>query len=310
LCKPEDIPLPVVAVIPARYASSRFPGKPLAAETGKPLIQHVYEAVAGAKRIDRIIVATDDERIAEAVRSFGGDVAMTRADHPSGTDRVAEVAAALQEGMRGRGGEGATGRRGEGATGRVEEGDAGTREYGDAGTSGVGKGSGSSTSSMPSEPPDLIINVQGDEPEMDPRTIDKLVEIMMDRPGVRMGSVACPFKSEADLLNPACVKVVLDRDGHALYFSRSLIPYPRDAGGRPGDPGKWLLHLGIYAYRPEFLARLTATPPCELERAEQLEQLRALWLGERIAMAVVPDKSAGIDTPEQYAAFVARQKGG
>jgi 3-deoxy-manno-octulosonate cytidylyltransferase (CMP-KDO synthetase) len=143
---------------------------------------------------------------------------------------------------------------------------------------------------------------------MDPAAIDKLVGIMLDRPGVGMGSIACPFKSEADLLNPACVKVVLDREGYALYFSRSLIPYPRDSGGRPSEPGEWLLHLGIYAYRPALLARLTATPPCELERVEQLEQLRALWLGERIAMAVVPDKSVGIDTPEQYAAFVERYR--
>jgi len=212
----------------------------------------VYEAVAGARRIDRIIVATDDERIAAAVRAFGGEVAMTRADHPSGTDRVAEVAAALQTEL------------------------------------------------------DLVVNVQGDEPEMDPGAIDKLVDVMLSRPGAGMGSIACPFKNQSDLLNPACVKVVLDRDGSALYFSRSLIPYPRDAGGRPADPGKWLLHLGIYAYRPAFLSRLTSTPPCELETTEQLEQLRALWLGERIAMAVVPDKSAGIDTPEQYAAFVKR----
>jgi len=155
----------------------------------------------------------------------------------------------------------------------------------------------------------LVINVQGDEPEMDAGAIDKLVDIMLARPGVNMGSIACPFQNEADLLNPACVKVVLDRDGYALYFSRSLIPFPRDAGGRPSNPGNWLLHLGIYAYRPAFLSRLTATPPCELERTEQLEQLRALWLGERIAMAVVPDKSAGIDTPEQYAAFVKRYRG-
>ncbi|HOA74324.1 MAG TPA: 3-deoxy-manno-octulosonate cytidylyltransferase [Phycisphaerae bacterium] len=258
--------MPVVAIIPARYASSRFPGKPLAAETGKPLIQHVYEAVAGAKRIDRIIVATDDDRIAAAVRAFGGEVAMTRADHPSGTDRVAEVVAAL-------------------------------RRQSDA---AKGQGNGDDI--------DLVVNVQGDEPEMDPGAIDKLVTIMLERPGVGMGSIACPFKSEAELMNPACVKVVLDRDGYALYFSRSLVPYPRDAGGRPGDVSKWLLHLGIYAYRPECLARLTATPPCELEQTEQLEQLRALWLGERIAMAVVPDKSAGIDTPEQYAAFVRRYK--
>lgn len=246
--------MPAVAVIPARYASSRFPGKPLASETGKPLIQHVYEAVAGARSIGRIVVATDDDRIAAAVRAFGGEVAMTRPDHPSGTDRVAEVVSRLDESV------------------------------------------------------DLVVNVQGDEPEMDAKAIDKLVALMRERPEVNMGSIACPFKNEADVLNPACVKVALDGRSNALYFSRSLIPHPRDAGGRPADPGKWLLHLGIYAYRPAFLSRLTATPTCELERTEQLEQLRALWLGERIAMAVVADKSAGIDTPEQYAGFVERYK--
>ena len=251
--------MPVAAIIPARYASSRFPGKPLAAETGKPLIQHVYEAVAGARSIDRIIVATDDDRIAAAVRAFGGEVAMTRADHPSGTDRIAEVVTQL---------------------GMLEGGDN----------------------------EDLIVNVQGDEPEMDPAAIDKLVELMRQRPEANMGSIACPFKSEADVLNPACVKVVLDRDNYALYFSRSLIPHPRDDGGQPRQPANWLLHLGIYAYRPAFLARLTATPPCVLEKTEQLEQLRALWLGERIAMVVVADKSGGIDTPEQYADFVKRYR--
>jgi len=131
---------------------------------------------------------------------------------------------------------------------------------------------------------------------------------MAERQGAAMGSVACPFQRDFDILNPACVKVVLDRDGHALYFSRSLIPFPRDAEGRPAEPARWLLHLGIYAYRREFLARLTAAPPCELELLEQLEQLRALWLGERIAVVVVPHKSAGIDTPEQYAAFVERYR--
>jgi len=242
--------LAVAAIIPARYASTRFPGKPLANETGKPLIQHVYEAVTGARRVDRVLVATDDRRIAEAVRAFGGEAAMTRADHATGTDRVAEVAARLDA--------------------------------------------------------RLIINVQGDEPEMDPGAIDTLVDLMDTRPDVPMGSLACRFTDEADVQNPACVKVVLDHSGNALYFSRSLIPYPRDAGGRVNTPGKWLLHLGIYAYRPEFLAELTRTPPTELEQVEQLEQLRALYAGAKIAIALVDRASTGIDTPEQYAAFVER----
>ena len=155
---------------------------------------------------------------------------------------------------------------------------------------------------------DLIVNVQGDEPEMDPAAIDTLVDLMASRPDAEVGSLACPFAREADLHNPACVKVVLDRDGSALYFSRSLIPYPRDAGGVPEVPGPWLLHLGVYAYRPAFLAELTRTPPCELEQIERLEQLRVLYLGRKIAMAVVDRESSGIDTPEQYEAFVGRYK--
>jgi 3-deoxy-manno-octulosonate cytidylyltransferase (CMP-KDO synthetase) len=214
------------------------------------MIQHVYDAVRGARRLDRVIVATDDERIARAVRGFGGEVEMTRPDHSTGTDRVAEVAARINA--------------------------------------------------------DLVVNVQGDEPEMDPRSIDALVELMAARPDAPVGSLACRFTAEADVLNPACVKVVLNAHGDALYFSRSLIPYPRDTGGRVDSPGRWLLHLGIYAYRPEFLKRLTATPPTDLERIEQLEQLRVRYMGEKIAMAVVERHSTGIDTPEQYAAFVQR----
>jgi len=242
------------AIIPARYASTRFPGKPLAAETGKPLIQHVYEAVAAAKRIDRVLVATDDERIAAAVRGFGGEVAMTRSHHVSGTDRVAEAAEGLSA--------------------------------------------------------ELIVNVQGDEPEMEPHAIDTLVDLMASQPDAPMGSLACKFTRAEDVLNPACVKVVLDAAGNAICFSRSLIPYPRDTGGRVDRPDRWLLHLGIYAYRPEFLAELTRTPPCEPERIEQLEQLRALHMCKRIAIAVIERSSTGIDTPEQYADFVKRYRAG
>jgi 3-deoxy-manno-octulosonate cytidylyltransferase (CMP-KDO synthetase) len=242
--------LSATAIIPARYASTRFPGKPLAADTGKPLIQHVYEAVSGARRVNRVLVATDDERIAAAVLAFGGEAVLTRADHVSGTDRVAEAAAGLQT--------------------------------------------------------DLIVNVQGDEPEMEPSAIDTLVELMESRPDADVGSLACRFTCAEDVLNPACVKVVMNAAGDALYFSRSLIPYPRDSGGQVIDPGRWLLHLGIYAYRPAFLAELTRTPPGELEDTEKLEQLRVLHLGRKIAMAVVDRASTGIDTPEQYAAFVER----
>jgi len=212
----------------------------------------VYEAVGRAQCVDRVMVATDDARIAAAVRGFGGQAVMTRADHPSGTDRVAEAASQTDD--------------------------------------------------------DLIVNVQGDEPEMDPASIDALVELMNRRPEAVMGSLACPFTSTQDVMNPACVKVVLDARGDALYFSRSLIPYPRDTGGQVNVPGRWLLHLGIYAYRRAFLYEFTSTPPGELEKVEQLEQLRALAMGERIAMAVVQRHSTGIDTPEQYATFVASHR--
>jgi 3-deoxy-manno-octulosonate cytidylyltransferase (CMP-KDO synthetase) len=244
--------LSVAAIIPARYAATRFPGKPLACETGKPLVQHVYEAVRRARRVDQVLIATDDERIADAVRAFGGTVAMTRPEHPSGTDRVAEAARGLDA--------------------------------------------------------DLIVNVQGDEPEMDPAAIDTLIGLMRSRTDAPMGSLACRFTHEADLHNPACVKVVLDVAGNALYFSRSLIPYPRDSGGKVNAPGQWLLHLGIYAYRRAFLMALTQSPVTALEQIEQLEQLRALYMGAKIAMAVVDRPSSGIDTPEQYAAFVARYR--
>jgi len=247
----------VVAIIPARYGSTRFPGKPLAAETGKPLIQHVCERVAAARGVERVIVATDDTRIAEAVTGFGGEAMMTRPDHASGTDRVAEVVQRLAE--------------------------AGER-------------------------PELVVNVQGDEPEMEPEAIDALIELMDSDPQVPMGTLACRFSRREDVENPACVKVVIDAAGHAMYFSRSLVPYPRDTGGKVDDPGRWLLHLGIYAYRPSFLEKLTREPPCELEQAERLEQLRALHLGARIAVAVVDRASTGIDTPQQYAAFVERYR--
>ncbi|UCD27867.1 MAG: 3-deoxy-manno-octulosonate cytidylyltransferase [Planctomycetota bacterium] len=244
----------VVAIIPARYASTRFPGKPLANSTGKSLIQHVYEAVSGARLVDRVVVATDDERIADAVRAFGGEAIMTRRDHNTGTDRVAEAA------------------------GRINA--------------------------------DLIVNVQGDEPEMEPEAVDTLVELMQSRPEAPMGSLACRFTSRDDLHNPACVKVVIDEAGNALYFSRSLIPYPRDTAGEADDPGRWLLHLGIYAYRRDFLLELSSMPPTELEQVEQLEQLRALYGGYKIAMALVERASTGIDTPEQYQAFVVRYRAG
>ena len=244
-----------VALIPARFGSTRFPGKLLANQTGKFLIQHVYEQVAAARRVERCIVATDDKRIVEAVRSFGGDVAMTRSDHPTGTDRIAEVVRGLD------------------------------------GT-----------------PEDIILNVQGDEPEINPASLDRLIERLADEPGCPTATLACPFPPEADPRDPNCVKVVCNRQQMALYFSRALIPYRRDAGA--ADDSEWLLHLGVYAYRRAFLLEYASWEPSPLERMERLEQLRVLDHGCGMAVAIVPQARAGVNTPEDYEQFVARQRGG
>jgi len=261
--------LTTIAVVPARFASTRFPGKPLAKETGKFLIQHVCERVLEARRVDRVIVATDDERIVEAVRSFGGEACMTRANHMSGTARVAEVAGGLEL-----------------------------------------------------TPGDLVLNVQGDEPEIEPASIDALVALMeRGDHGCEIGTLAAPFDRDGPTSGPGspqdpnCVKVVVDALGRAVYFSRSLIPYPRDTGGEVDRPDRWLLHLGIYAFRPEVLRQIGSGPPSRglkparpptLEQAESLEQLGWLSRGMPIAVAMVDRGAVGIDTPEDYEAFVGR----
>ncbi len=255
-----------LAVIPARFASTRFPGKPLANQTGKYMIQHVYERVSSAKRIDRAIVATDDLRIAEAVNSFGGEAMMTRDDHVSGTDRVGEVAA----------------------------------------TVGVAED-------------DLVLNVQGDEPEIEPTSLDRLVARMSDAPeGVSIGTIASPFDDAGpnqgigSPFDPNCVKVVVDEGGRAMYFSRSPIPFPRDTGGIVDRPSRWLLHMGVYAFHAATLRGITGgqLPPSRLEKAESLEQLRWMERGLPIAVVIVEHRSVGIDTPEDYAAFVGRARTG
>lgn len=245
-----------VAIIPARYGSTRFPGKVLANQTGKPLIQHVHERVVAARRIVRCIVATDDERVLAAVRGFGAEGVLTRSDHPSGTDRVAEVVAGL-----------------EGAA------------------------------------DDVIVNVQGDEPEIDPSHLDRLVERLERAPaGCGVATLACPFPGDSDPRDPDAVKVVLNRVGEALYFSRSLIPYPRDGGGEI-DPSGWLLHIGVYAFRRAFLLNLAGLERGVLEGIERLEQLRVLESGHTMAVEVVEHACVGIDTPRDYARFVARCRG-
>lgn len=268
-----------IAVIPARMGAQRFPGKPLANETGKYLVQHVYEQAAAARSIDRVIVATDDDRIVAAVRSFGGEVCLTRNDHVSGTDRVGEVAVGL----------------------RLAD-------------------------------DDLVLNVQGDEPELHPDVLDRLVERFREplaagsfsgtdsdgtdpRNFPRIGTVAARFADDGPAEGPGSpldsnrVKVVLDHAGRALYFSRSLIPFPRDTAGRIDRPSRWLLHLGVYAFRADVLCRITTPgriPHGGLEEVESLEQLR--WLQAGLSIAVVPVDHAftGVDTPRDYAAFVAR----
>jgi 3-deoxy-manno-octulosonate cytidylyltransferase (CMP-KDO synthetase) len=238
----------IVGIIPARYASTRLPGKPLLADTGRPLITHVMDAAKRATRLTRIIVATDDLRILEAVRAHGGEAVMTRADHPSGTDRVAEVAAAIDDA-------------------------------------------------------EIIVNLQGDEPEVAGATLDMVAALLLDDPGVPMATIATPIRDADVYHDPSCVKVVRSLSGRALYFSRSPIPYVRDGGYQPSAA---FLHLGLYAYRRDFLLGLAKLPPSPLEGLEKLEQLRVLEAGYPIAVGIVDEPSVGIDTPEDYSRFVER----
>jgi 3-deoxy-manno-octulosonate cytidylyltransferase (CMP-KDO synthetase) len=239
---------PIAAIIPARYASTRLPGKMLLARTGRPLIQHVYEAVRRARSLSRVVIATDDSQIQTAAREFGAEVVMTRADHPNGTSRLAEAAAKLR---------------------------------------------------LPHNC--VVVNVQGDEPEVEARAIDAVSEALLTS-GCEVATIASPFMPGEDPANPNIVKVVTGADRRALYFSRALIPHVR-AGGAAVAP---LKHVGLYAYTVEFLRQYVNLPPTPLEQCEVLEQLRILEHGYRIAVAVCPCRSQGIDTPEQYEAFVSR----
>lgn len=243
----------VLVVVPARLRSTRLPEKPLLRGTGKFLIQHTFEQALRITAATSVVVATDDERIAAAVRSFGGTVVLTSPDHPTGTDRIAEVARSRGE--------------------------------------------------------DLVVNVQGDEPEFDPGAVDALVAAMARDPSLPMGTLAVVARPE-ESDRPSAVKVVTDRNGCALYFSRSRIPFHRDlaAGERPDPPV--LRHVGIYAYRRDALLRFAALPPTPLENAEKLEQLRALENGWRIRVLLADRAPAGIDTPEDYEAFVRRTAAG
>jgi 3-deoxy-manno-octulosonate cytidylyltransferase (CMP-KDO synthetase) len=227
----------VVVVIPARFASRRFPGKPLAEIDGRPMIEHVYRRAAASPLVSRVIVATDDLRIATAVTAFGGEVRLTRADHATGTDRLAEVATTLT--------------------------------------------------------PEIIVNVQGDEPLLDSRAIEEAVAPLAD-PSILMTTLCRRIDTPSDLADPNVVKVVRDRAGFALYFSRAAVPHARDPRG--GWPPLFR-HIGLYAYRRSTLLVLASLEPTPLERAEALEQLRALEHGIRIKTVETSYDSIGVDTP-------------
>lgn len=232
----------VIGVIPARWASTRLPGKPLAMIAGKPMIQRVTEQVVKAESLDAVLVATDDQRVADAVASFGipgVEAVMTREDHPSGTDRIAEA---------------------------VAERDC-----------------------------DVVINIQGDEPLIEPELIDRLAGAMAAGDW-DMATAATPIENDEDLNNPSIVKAVFSQDGQALYFSRAPIPFVRDA--ETDVAGAHWRHLGIYAYRRDYLLKLVAEPVCALERLEKLEQLRALHIRCRMNVLEVDDVGIGVDTPE------------
>ena len=229
----------VLAVIPARFASTRFPGKPLAHIAGRPMIQHVVERVRQAKTVSHVVVATDDERIRAAVEGFGGEAAMTRSDHRSGTDRVAEVSAHVQA--------------------------------------------------------DIYINVQGDEPLIDPGTIDAVVSEMIDDPSIQIATPCIEITESNDIMDPNVVKVVLDFDGNALYFSRAPIPWVRDTSS--GVAVSHWKHLGLYAFRREALVEYPTLPPGQLEPIEQLEQLRWLENGFRIRVVETAHDAVSVDVP-------------
>ena len=243
-------------VIPARYASTRFPGKALAPLAGRPLVRHVYERAVASDAVE-VIVATDDRRIADAARDFGAPVIMTREDHESGTDRIAEVAE--------------------------------TRGWGDH---------------------DIVVNVQGDAPFIPAADIGQVAGLLAGHDSASLATLCTPITDVREYEDENAVKVVFDRSGRALYFSRASIP--ASAHGHAGLPAAWR-HVGIYAYRVDALRRLTATPPCDLERTEKLEQLRAMWLGMEIRVAVAAEAlGPDVDTPKDLdmaERFIASRKG-
>jgi 3-deoxy-manno-octulosonate cytidylyltransferase (CMP-KDO synthetase) len=231
------VPTRILGVIPARFASSRFPGKPLATIAGKPMLQHVFERASQARYLTRLVIATDDERIRDAARAFGAPVLMTRSDHASGTDRVAEVASADRA--------------------------------------------------------EIIVNIQGDEPLIDPAAVDAAALALLADPDLPMATLKRRIDNPEDISNPNVVKVVTDRFENAIYFSRSPIPYVRE-----GCSTLHAKHIGLYVYRRDFLLKYSDLPVGPLEQAERLEQLRALENGYRIRVAETEYDSLGVDTPQ------------
>jgi 3-deoxy-manno-octulosonate cytidylyltransferase (CMP-KDO synthetase) len=241
--------LTAIVLIPARFGSTRFPAKIVASATGMPLVQHVVDRLKNCKRVKKVMVATDDQRIVDALAPFGTHTVMTSPAHQSGTDRIAEVAQTLPDEV------------------------------------------------------DIVVNVQGDEPEIDPDVVDRLIERMQSSDH-DMATAATAFPKDADPNDPNLVKVVMDQSGRAIYFSRCPIPYRRDS--TQVDPPPYYLHIGLYAYRRSFLLQFASWPPSRLETTEKLEQLRALEQGRSIYVLTVERATHGIDTAEQYAEFVRR----
>jgi 3-deoxy-manno-octulosonate cytidylyltransferase (CMP-KDO synthetase) len=252
----------IIVCIPARYASTRFPAKVLAKDTGKFLIQHVYEQAKLAKLPSQVIIAADDKRIADAAKSFGAECIMTSPACPSGTDRIAEAVQKL------------------------------------------------SAERCPLNADDVVVNLQGDEPEIDPANIDIVAKLLVDNVKSQMATLAADFETSEQIADPNIVKVIISQNAerstqYAIYFSRSVIPYDRQRAGI-GPVKNYLRHLGIYAYRKDFLLKITKLAQTPLEKIEKLEQLRAVENGFEILVAKVKHTCAGIDTPEQYAEFVKR----
>ncbi len=241
---PSSVPHSILGVIPARYASSRFPGKALAPIAGKTMLQHVWERASQARYLSRVVIATDDERIRAEAERFSAKVVITRSDHVSGTDRVAEAASASNA--------------------------------------------------------EIVVNIQGDEPMIDPAAIDAAVLGILDDDDAPMGTLKTRIFRDADLHDPNVVKVVTDARENALYFSRSPIPFVREPGERVSNMTPHFKHIGLYVYRREFLLAYPDLPQGPLERAERLEQLRALENGFKIRVVETDYDSVGVDTPEDW----------